>query len=282
MVSRENPYLRLNFENMKAKKSLGQHFLKSERALSTIIEAGNIGDKDLILEIGPGQGALTQKLLGTRCLVLAIEKDDELYEKLKIKFKKEISSKRLILIHDDILNFEPENYNLAPRTYKLVANIPYNITGAIFKKFLSANRQPERMVLLVQKEVAKRIVAQNGKESILSISVKAYGTPRYIETVKAGSFAPMPDVDSAIIAVENITERFFTDFREEEFFRMLRAGFKSKRKKLSTNLFSIFKRARVVEVFERLYLNDNLRAEDAGLETWRKLALSFFSEQKRG
>mgnify|MGYP003393924546 FL=1 len=140
---------------MRAKKSLGQHFLKSEKALATIVKSGELRVGDTVLEIGPGQGALTEKLLGTKCRVLAVEKDDNLYEFLKEKFKTEIKSGQLNLIHDDILNFDPESYNLEASTYKLVANIPYNITGAILKKFLSAKCQPERIVLLVQKEAAE-------------------------------------------------------------------------------------------------------------------------------
>src|SRR3989344_8557750 len=145
---------------MKVRKSLGQHFLKSERALRTIIEAGEVASSDTVLEIGPGTGTLTERLLGTGARVVAVEKDANLYEYLKEKFEKEISSSRLKLVHDDILNFEPKSYNLEAGSYKLVANIPYNITGAILKKFLGADCQPERMVLLVQKEVAERIVAK--------------------------------------------------------------------------------------------------------------------------
>ena len=140
---------------MRAKKSLGQYFLKSERALSVIIEAGNVNEEDTVIEIGPGTGALTEKLLAASCQVLAIEKDDKLYEFLKTKFEKEIKNGKLRLIHDDILEFDLSK--LTASTYKLVANIPYNITGAILKKFLGADYQPETMVLLVQKEVAERI-----------------------------------------------------------------------------------------------------------------------------
>ncbi len=279
---------------MRAKKSLGQHFLKSERALSVIAEAGNLKTRDVVLEIGPGLGALTEKLLATSCQVLAVEKDDNLYELLKDKFQKEILSGQLILVHDDILNFEPKSYNLEANSYKLIANIPYNITGAILKKFLGTERQPEKMVLLIQKEVAERIVGNCGrsastKESILSISVKAYGMPRYVETVKAGSFAPMPKVDSAIIAIENISKKFFSsvqssalDISEEDFFQMVRAGFKSKRKKLSSNLSVIFEKEKVKEAFEKLELDENVRAEDVNITTWHKLAENFLSELKRG
>ena len=255
---------------MRAKKSLGQHFLKSERALAKIVEAGKVGKTDTVLEIGPGTGTLTEKLLATSYQVLAVEKDDQLYEILKIKFKEKISSGQLTLIHDDILNFDLSK--LTATSYKLIANIPYNITGAILKKFLSAERQPKLMVLLVQKEVAQRIVAQDDKESILSISVKAYGIPRYVETVKAGSFVPAPKVDSAIIAIGNISKKFFDSFTEEAFFKILKVGFKSKRKKLSSNLSTIFPKNTVSEVFQTLNLDENLRAEDVSLKTWQKLA----------
>src|SRR3989344_3692262 len=261
---------------MRAKKSLGQHFLKNEKALRTIVQTGEIEKKDIILEIGPGMGALTEKLLATGCQVLAIEKDDKLYEFLKTKFEKYISLGKLRLIHGDILELNPQSYQLEAISYKLISNIPYNITGAILKKFLETNYQPEKMVLLVQKEVAERIVARNNKESILSISVKAYGTPRYIETVKAGSFVPVPKVDSAIMVIENISKQFFHGFREDDFFKILKTGFKSKRKKLSSNLSTIFAKNKVQETFQKLNLDDNLRAENIGVETWKKMVYSLY------
>lgn len=255
---------------VRSKKSLGQHFLRSEKALATIINAGEIHSTDTILEIGPGTGILTEELLGTSAKVMAVEKDDGLFELLGQKFKKEIEDRKFELIHDDILEFNLAK--LVVKTYKLIANIPYNITGAILKKFLETDYQPRKIVLLVQKEVAKRIIAKNNKESILSISVKAYGIPSYIETVKAGSFVPTPKVDSAIIVIENISKDFFTDFTEKEFFNIVRAGFKSKRKKLSSNLSTIFTKDKVRETFQKLKLDDNLRAEDVEVEIWRKLA----------
>ena len=261
---------------MKAKKSLGQHFLRSEKALHTIIETGNIGPGKTILEIGPGTGILTERLLGAGARVVAIEKDDGLFELLKQKLEKEIASGKLELINGDILEFDLSK--LEARSYKLVANIPYNITGAILKKFLETEHQPEKMVLLVQKEVAERITAYprhrvsgTGKESILSISVKAYSTPSYIETVKAGSFVPAPKVDSAIILIDNISKKFFTDFSEKDFFATVRAGFKSKRKKLSSNLSTMFSKDKIKEIFQKLNLDENLRAEDVEAETWKKL-----------
>lgn len=260
---------------MKAKKSLGQHFLRSERALEKIIEAGKLIPGEAILEIGPGQGVLTEKLLACSVQVVAVEKDDQLYEFLKTKFAEEISEEKLILIHDDILDFEPAGYNLKAVTYKLVANIPYNITGAILEKFLSGEHQPTAMVLLVQDEVAKRVVAREDKESILSISVKVYGAPRYVEKVLAGSFVPAPQVDSAILSIENISKKFFNDpsglISEEKFFTLLKAGFHSKRKKLVSNLGQVVGKERAVEAFRKLSLDQNLRAENVSPELWKEI-----------
>ena len=256
------------FKFARAKRALGQNFLKSEIALRKMIEAGEIKKDDVILEIGPGKGKLTEKLLENAGQVIAVEKDRELFEFLENKFEKEIKINTLILVCGDILNFNINNYNLAPRTYKLISNIPYNITGAILKKFLGGLNQPKSMVLMVQHEVAKRIMGRSGKakpheikpsgvarsaksgfrESILSISVKAYGEPKIIMKVEARYFSPKPKVDSAIIAIKNISRKLFTSpqpspykgegvkLDEERFWQIVKAGFAHKRKKLSSNL----------------------------------------------
>ncbi|MFZ2769524.1 MAG: 16S rRNA (adenine(1518)-N(6)/adenine(1519)-N(6))-dimethyltransferase RsmA [Minisyncoccia bacterium] len=256
---------------MKPKKSLGQNFLTSEGAVDSILDAGDVLGEDIILEIGPGKGVLTKKLLEFGGKVLAVEKDDELFEVLKEKFKKELKNKKLTLIHEDILDFDPKDFGLAPNGYKLIANIPYNLTGQIIRKFLESKIQPERMVLMVQREVAQRIVAKDGKESILSISVKAYGEPKYVQTVKAGSFFPIPNVDSAILLIENISKNYFNTFSEEDFFRFVRAGFASKRKKLSSNLSVVTDKEKVKNAFEELKLSDNTRAEDIRTDIWAKI-----------
>ncbi len=244
---------------MKAKKSLGQHFLRSERALKKIIETGEISPEDTILEIGPGTGTLTRKLLETGAKVIAIEKDEKLCESLR----KETPSRNLELISGDILEFEPNKLG----RYKVIANIPYYLTGAIIKKFLTAKNHPERMVLLVQKEVAKRIIDK--KESVLSISVKAYGKPKLIETVKAGSFVPAPKVDSAILLIDKVCGY---SKEREDLMKVVKAGFSSKRKKLSSNLSGIFGKDRVQKVFQKINIDENARAEDVPIEIWQKIA----------
>ena len=262
---------------MRAKKSLGQNFLKSKIALRKIIEAGEVKKDDVILEIGPGKGVLTEKLLEYAGLVIAVEKDGGLYEFLKTKFKKEINNNTLILVCEDIFNFNTSNYNLETRTYKIISNIPYNITGAILKKFLTVKNQPESMVLMVQNEVAKRIIGRD-KESLLSISVKAYGEPKMIMKVPARYFLPKPKVDSAIIAIKNISRRLFENKKlvnvagrqvfEGKFWEIVKTGFAHKRKKLSGNLKILLKNGSLASVQGM----GNKRAEDLALSDWILLA----------
>jgi 16S rRNA (adenine1518-N6/adenine1519-N6)-dimethyltransferase len=254
------------------KKSLGQNFLKSQEALRDIITAGDIKADDVILEIGPGKGALTDLLLQHAGKVIAIEKDRELIALLSEQYKQEIEEKKLVLLEDDALEFD---IFFIKGNYKLIANIPYYITGALIQKFLTALHQPEHMVLLVQKEVAQRIVARDKKESILSMSVKAYGTPKYIGTVKAKYFSPAPKVDSAVILVEKISRDFFQDISEALFFEIMKKGFAHKRKMLIGNLkeYAQITNKSLEEIFDSLHINKKARAEDLTLEQWKQLCL---------
>ncbi len=259
----------MNAKNLKifrAKKSLGQNFLKSQVALRKIIEAGEIKKDDTVLEIGPGKGALTEGLLEKAGTVVAVEKDYALFDLLKEKFSEEISQGRLVLVQGDILEFDINK--LENKNYKLIANIPYNITGAILKKFLTAECQPQCMVLLVQHEVAERIVARDGKESILSISVKAYGVPKMIMKVDKRYFSPPPKVNSGVIKVSDISRKFFeeNDIDEEKFWEIVKKGFAHKRKMLSGNL-----KGTAPLPLEAMELMGDKRAEDLSLSEWGKL-----------
>lgn len=258
----------------KAKKSLGQNFLKSEPALNMMCTAGEVNNKDIILEIGPGKGALTKKLLEKSMRVVAIEKDRDLIELLKEKFAKEIEENKLILIEEDILDLNINKTNFKKGKYKIIANIPYNITGGILKKFLSDDIKPERMILLVQKEVAQRIVAKDNKESILSISVKCYGTPKYIMKVEKRFFSPSPKVDSAIISITNISNNNFKNKKVEElFFNIVKSGFSHKRKILIKNLESVISdQEKLKNLFEKLNINLKTRAENIKIEKWVEIS----------
>ncbi|TSC68470.1 MAG: 16S rRNA (adenine1518-N6/adenine1519-N6)-dimethyltransferase [Parcubacteria group bacterium Gr01-1014_56] len=253
------------------KKSLGQHFLTSTHYLSLITDTAHITPGERVLEIGPGEGALTHELLSRGAIVVAIEKDHRLIPVLEEKFQHEIAEGKLQLIENDVLRFDISSH--LQGTYKLVANIPYYITGAILEKFLSASLQPTSMTLLVQKEVAERI-AREKKESILSLSVKAYGTPRYIKTVPRGAFSPPPEVDSAILAIENISRNNFKSAaHEKKFFDLLHAGFAHKRKLLKRNLESAVGRE-YSDILKNTRIRENARAEDVSLEQWLVLVES--------
>jgi 16S rRNA (adenine1518-N6/adenine1519-N6)-dimethyltransferase len=260
---------------MKAKKSLGQNFLKSVKALSDIVKAGNISASDTVLEIGPGKGALTEKLLETGAHVFAVEKDADLIPILQEKFTKEISEKRFVLIHDDILTCNPKELIRDP--YKLVGNIPYYITGAIIRKFLESDYQPILAVFLVQKEVAERIVARDGKESILSLSVKAYGEATMIGKVPARYFTPEPKVDSAILLIDHISKKNFKNISEKDFFILIKLAFAQKRKTLMKNLKSRIS-VDMAELFKSMEISEKARAEDASLDQFLVLTKHLFPQ----
>jgi len=256
-----------------AKKSLGQNFLKSEPALRMMVESGDIQPTDTILEIGPGKGVLTAQLLEKAGKVIAIEKDTDLVEILKERFKEEIKNKKLEIIEGDCLEFDPHEHKLKKGNYKLIANIPYNITGAIIKRFLAEVPSPSAMILLVQKEVAERIVARGGKESILSLSVKAYGTPHYLMKVGKRFFSPSPKVDSAIVAIIGISRDNFEGKDDEDaFFAVVRASFAHKRKVVRKNLEEILEKDQIAQIFSDIGIPTDARAEDLSFDTF--LAMS--------
>ncbi len=255
---------------VRAKKSLGQNFLTSRKIAGDIVRAARVARGDTVLEIGPGKGMLTTELLATGADVVAIEKDAELIPLLQDKFAEEIENKQLILIEGDALKVAFRK-SVLPDHFKLVANIPYYITGEIIRMFLSSKHQPSSMTLLVQKEVAERIVARNGKESILSLSVKAYGEPKYIAKVPARFFNPKPKVDSAILHIANISKNFFSHISEDQFFNVVKTGFAQKRKKLVNNLSSIDSKEELQKIFKNLNTDENTRAEDVPLNKWIQL-----------
>lgn len=252
------------------KKSLGQNFLVNRGILKIIIETSKIKPTEVILEIGPGKGMLTRALLNAGAKVIAVEKDNRLIPVLKKTFENELKSSQLTIIHGDILTLDFKEVQV-PKNYKVVANIPYYITGSLIRLLLSSENQPKAIILMLQKEVAKRIVASDNRESLLSLSVKAYGAPRYIKTVSRGSFSPAPSVDSAILSIENISKDLFNNFSEDFFFKIIRAGFSSKRKKLVNNLEKIYTKNDVAVAFKQSPLSDNARAENLTLDEWRTL-----------
>jgi 16S rRNA (adenine1518-N6/adenine1519-N6)-dimethyltransferase len=252
----------------------GQHCLTARWAAVSLARAANIAAGETVLEIGPGKGMLTRELLATGGNIVAIEKDESLVEKLHETFSRELADGSLKIISSDIRDITPEKLNLKSDEYVLAANIPYYITGEIIRQFLTASAQPRAMALLVQKEVAQRITSK--KESILSLSVKAYGTPKIVEKVSRKCFSPAPSVDSAILLIDGISRDFFADLDEERFFAVVHAGFASKRKFVANNLAVKYGKDSAVKALAAAGIDEKERAENIPLEKWGILAQALF------
>jgi 16S rRNA (adenine1518-N6/adenine1519-N6)-dimethyltransferase len=257
---------------MRTKKHLGQHFLTSHQYATRIVDAGDVQVSDTVLEIGPGKGMLTEELLKRAERVIVVEKDADMLPILHEKFETDEKNGKLKIIRGDIRDISLETLGIIG-SYKLIANIPYYITGELLRIFLTHAHKPSCIVFLVQKEVAERIVARDKKESLLSLSVKAYGTPKIIATVRAGNFSPPPKVDSAILLIENISnEQFQNTKQEQRFFELIHAGFAHKRKKLKKNLEAVATPERIEWAFTKCQIPENTRAEDVPFALWIRLS----------
>lgn len=264
----------------RAKKSLGQHFLTSEPAVAKMVSAAGVQPGDTVLEIGPGRGVLTAALLEAGARVVAIELDRDVIAPLTARFDTQVYDGRLTIVEADFLTLSDDQLDeLVGTTYKVVANIPYYVTNAMIERCMTARTQPKAVSFLIQKEVAERIVARDGKGSILSIAVQAYAQPKLVSRVSAGSFNPPPKVDSAIIALENPSRELFTRepaISESDFFRVVKTGFAHKRKMLVGNLTDIAPREAVEQALKEKGLPATVRAEDLSLEQWRDLTAALY------
>jgi 16S rRNA (adenine1518-N6/adenine1519-N6)-dimethyltransferase len=261
---------------------LGQNFLKDKSIIKKIIESADLQPDDFVIEVGPGEGVLTEELAKYVKKVIAIEIDGNLVQKLQKKFE---NRPNIEILHEDILKINLQkistSYKLPTTNYKLIANLPYYITSPIIRLFLETKIPPQEMILMVQKEVAERIVARPGKMSILAISVQYYAEPKLLFEVSKEAFYPVPKVDSAVIKITpNPTilplERggIKGGVEEKQFFRLVRAGFCAKRKTLVNNLStSLHLDKKLVEKkLEKLDLNSNVRAQELSLKKWKELA----------
>lgn len=262
-----------NQNNFIAKKSLGQNFLHAPHVVGAMVHAARIMKGDIVLEVGPGKGVLTAGLLETGARVIAVEKDDRAIPFLQEKFASEIANGKLKIIHGDILDLSPLELGIESEKYSIVANIPYYISGEFLRKFLESKTQPTRIVVMLQKELAKRIVDE--KKSILSLSIKVYGEPKYITSVPRKFFRPIPNVDSAVLCIENISKKFFLDNQIDEkvFFERVKAGFSHKRKVLIRNLESVIAPKTLKALWEGEKWSVHTRAEELSLEQWNKISM---------
>ena len=270
------------------KKALGQNFLVDRKVLDDIIDAADLSKDDTVVEVGAGLGTLTFELAKHCKEVMAVELDEKLAGLLKKQDtrNKIQTNSNIQIINKDVLDLPPSTIH--PQPYKLIANIPYYITSKILRHFLESNNRPELTVLMTQKEVAERICANPGQMSLLAVSVQAYGEPEIVRKVKSSSFFPAPEVDSAILRISNITptelvhrkdtekenkELSIQGCDEEDFFKVVKAGFASKRKTLINNLNAgtQFSKEQISSIIEESGLDLNVRAQELSIRQWGTL-----------
>jgi len=248
----------------------GQNFLIDSSIAQKIIKSANLSPFDNILEIGPGKGILTQYLVPKAGRILAVEIDKSLAGFLRKKFK---NQKNLEIIEGDILKINlPKIISEREfKNYKAIGNLPYYITSPIIRLLLETKYPPRSLILTIQKEVAERVCAPKGKESLLSISVKFYSKPKILLYISSEKFNPAPKVDSAVIKLER--KREIPEIDTRNFFSLVRAGFCSKRKQLINNLTSSFKlpKKKVSEKLKKAGIEPTQRAQELELENWLKL-----------
>jgi len=256
-------------------KRLGQNFLIDKMVFQKIIKAANLSKDDIVLEIGPGIGNLTLELAKEVKMIVAIEKDKKMCGALE-EILSNLDIKNVEVINKDILKINTI-YKILDSRYKLVANLPYYITSPVIRKFLEIEKKPKEMVLMVQKEVAKRICAKPPKMSILAVSVQFYAKPEIVSFVSKKSFWPQPKVDSAIIKITPRRSAHTIGVNPLLFFEIVKAGFSHPRKQLINNLS---KKLKIEKEKVRNWLLKNKiqpaqRAETLTLKDWSKLAKNY-------
>ena len=252
---------------LKNKKELGQNWLRDREMLAAIAAEASLTSEDTVLEIGPGIGTLTSEILRHAGSVIAVEFDRDLAAKLPGQFP----GKRLTVINEDILSFDLDTL---PAGYKVVANVPYYITSKIIEKLMTANNKPSVVVILVQNEVAERIAARPGDMSILAVSAQMFAETRLGIEIPREYFTPPPKVDSQVVVLETRDVPLIPAEDEKAFFRVVKSGFASKRKKLRSSIsagLAISKPA-AEELLRHADIDPELRAEDLSIDDWRRLA----------
>jgi 16S rRNA (adenine1518-N6/adenine1519-N6)-dimethyltransferase len=255
---------------LKARKSLGQHFLIDEAILSTIIDAAELSSKDTVIEVGPGLGILTTELARYAGNVIAVELDAQLASLLQRRLA---SLSNLRVINADILKVKPSQLLGGKSKYKVVANLPYYITSPVLRYFVEASPKPSLMVMMVQKEVGQAIVAGPGKMSLLAVSLHMYSQARIISYVPSCCFYPQPKVDSVVLRFDVLPEPAVKVRDMNGFFEVVKSGFSSPRKQLHNSLAHGLgmKPAEVAPFLKQADIDPKRRAETLSLEEWAKL-----------
>lgn len=258
----------LNKYNLKPRRQNGQNFLISDKIVEKIIATANLTKKDTVLEIGAGFGAITSELCKQAGRVIAVEQDRDL---MPILNKLALANKNLTIINADI--FQADLKILKNKKFKIVANIPFNITSLVFRHFLEHGPRPQTISVLIQKEVAERIVADAGQHSLLSLSVQLFGIPKIEKLVKRSCFYPEPNVDCAVLSINVKNDHVITSKGSKDlkkFFRLLKIGFSAKRKKLANNIANGLTKDKenVENILKMAKISENTRAQELSIKKW--------------
>lgn len=253
--------------NTKAKKSLGQNFLSDKNVLDTIVQFAGVDKDSLVLEIGPGRGALTRSLAEAGATIKAIELDADLVPALEEQFK---NNPRVSIHQGDILDFSIGELYKEGEAYQVVANIPYYITAPIIRKLLTQAPEPKSITLLVQKEVAERLAGGAKTRSILTVAAQFYSHITLGPLIPKEYFEPVPKVDSQLV---NLAPYRTEKSSDAQFFRIVRAGFAARRKTLFNNLAAaqLGTKEELQKIFADLSWDLNRRAQDLEIAEWELL-----------
>ena len=258
---------------VRAKKSLGQHFLTDAAITEKIADAADPSPDEVIIEVGPGTGVLTRALARRFGLVIAVEIDSHLASLLQTEFDEDSNVRT---VTGDVRDFSPEDllreYGRDGEAYKLAGNLPYYVASPIIRHFLESDRKPVKMVVTVQREVGENMVAGPGKTGLLSLAVQVYGAPTIVAHIPASKFRPKPKVDSVVVAIDVHTEPLVSD--PERFFKVAKAGFRAPRKQLHNSLVKgLGGEGEVVrEALIRMGIDGRRRPSTLTIEEWDMLA----------
>lgn len=261
-------------------KKYGQNYLITDAPIKKMIEAAEIKKTDTVLEIGPGFGILTLALVKETKKVVAFE----IEKRLENYWQEEIENNELNnleIIYGNALN-KIQDISNKIQQYKVVANLPYQITSNILRTILELENKPESITVMVQKEVSERICSKPGGMSVLAVSVQYFGEPKIITKVSRGSFWPSPKVDSAVLHIKIKNQKNKKSRKQDDdlFFKVVKTGFANKRKQLWRNLAEGLKidKDKVKNILKKNVGNEMIRAEELSVAQWEKLVINLYRE----
>lgn len=251
---------------MEPNKSLGQHWLEDQASIDSIIDYSNLNSTETVLEIGPGKGALTEYLLAKVDNVVAVEFDENLAKQLPGRFQ----TTKLKVFNEDCLKFD---YTTLPKDFKVVANIPYYLTSNLLRVLSENANPPKDIILLIQNEVAERVAANPGKMSILGVTVQYFYKAELGPVINADKFYPIPKIDSQVVKLTRHSQPLFSDVDKDKFFKIVKAGFLQKRKKLHTSLSSglMIPKVEAQKILDKAGVDGNLRPQELSLDQWYQI-----------